>query len=91
LPTAPENLGDVATIESNHDRYLGPLRLPNCEVNVVPLMNKDSLEMTDPDRVRKKTCMALEVEKSGLVAWVSSQSVMNPRTEQIRPGVLSHK
>jgi hypothetical protein len=51
LPTAPENLGDVANIESKHDRYLDPLRLPNCQVNVVPLMNKDSLEMTDPDRV----------------------------------------
>jgi hypothetical protein len=27
------------------------LRLPECEFNVVPLMNKDSLEMTDEDRL----------------------------------------
>jgi L-asparaginase len=27
------------------------LRLSDCEVNVVPLMNKDSLEMTEVDRV----------------------------------------
>jgi L-asparaginase/Glu-tRNA(Gln) amidotransferase subunit D len=30
---------------------LALLRLPECEVNVVPLINKDSLEMTDQDRV----------------------------------------
>jgi hypothetical protein len=27
------------------------LRLPECEVNVVAITNKDSLEMTDPDRL----------------------------------------
>jgi L-asparaginase len=27
------------------------LRLPDAEINIVPLMNKDSLEMTDPDRM----------------------------------------
>jgi L-asparaginase len=31
-------------------RYLGRLRLPDCDVRVTPLMNKDSLEMTDADR-----------------------------------------
>ena len=46
-----ERTGTVANVESKLDRYLGLLRLPNCEVNVVPLMNKDSLEMTDQDRV----------------------------------------
>jgi L-asparaginase len=46
-----EQNGSVSNIESKIDRYLGLLRLPDCEVNVVPLMNKDSLEMTDQDRV----------------------------------------
>ncbi len=46
-----ENTGLVANVESKIDRYLRLLRLPDCEVNVVPLMNKDSLEMTDQDRV----------------------------------------
>ncbi len=46
-----ERTGTVANVESKLDRYLGLLRLPNCGVNVVPLMNKDSLEMTDQDRV----------------------------------------
>ena len=43
--------GSVSNVDSKIDRYLGRLRLPDCEVNVVPLMNKDSLEMSDQDRV----------------------------------------
>lgn len=46
-----ERTGTVQNLDSKIDRYLGLLRLPDCEVNVVPLMNKDSLEMTDRDRV----------------------------------------
>jgi L-asparaginase len=46
-----ERSGDVANVESKIDRYLSHLRLPDCEVNIVPLMNKDSLEMTEEDRV----------------------------------------
>ena len=46
-----EQTGSVANVDTKIDRYLKLLRLPDCEVNVVPLMNKDSLEMTDADRV----------------------------------------
>jgi L-asparaginase len=46
-----EQTGSVTNTESKIDRYLRLLRLPETEVNVVPLMNKDSLEMTDQDRV----------------------------------------
>jgi L-asparaginase len=46
-----EQTGSVANVDSKIDRYLRLLRLPDCNVNVVPLMNKDSLEMTDADRV----------------------------------------
>jgi len=45
-----EQTGSVANVGSKIDRYLRLLRLPDVEVIVVPLMNKDSLEMTDPDR-----------------------------------------
>jgi hypothetical protein len=45
-----ERSGTVQNLESKIDRYLALLRLPDCEVNVVPVMNKDSLEMTDQDR-----------------------------------------
>lgn len=46
-----EKNGAVQNLDNKIDRYLRLLRLPETEVNVVPLMNKDSLEMTDADRV----------------------------------------
>ena len=45
-----EKTSTVENLYNQIDRYLGRLRLPDCEVRVVPLMNKDSLEMTDVDR-----------------------------------------
>ena len=46
-----EHTGRVSNVSSKIDRYLGLLRLPDVEVNVVPLMNKDSLELSDADRI----------------------------------------
>jgi L-asparaginase len=45
-----EQTGEVRNLDSKIDRYLGLLRLPDAEVRVVPLMNIDSLNMTDDDR-----------------------------------------
>lgn len=45
-----ERNGAVENLNNKIDRYLRLLRLPETEVNVVALMNKDSLEMTDQDR-----------------------------------------
>ena len=45
-----EQTSTVENVDSKIDRYLGRLRLPDCDVRVTPLMNKDSLEMTDADR-----------------------------------------
>ena len=45
-----EQSSTVENLDNQIDRYLGRLRLPDCEVRVMPLMNKDSLEMTDADR-----------------------------------------
>ena len=45
-----EQTSTVENLDSKIDRYLGRLRLPDCDVRVTPLMNKDSLEMTDADR-----------------------------------------
>jgi|SRR5579862_425534 len=46
-----EQSGSVANVETKIPRYLSRLRLPDLNINVVPLMNKDSLEMTDKDRL----------------------------------------
>ena len=45
-----EQTSTVENLDNRIDRYLSRLRLPDCDVSVVPLMNKDSLEMTDADR-----------------------------------------
>ena len=45
-----EQLGMVLNQESRVGEYLKRLRLPDCDVRVIPLMNKDSLEMTPEDR-----------------------------------------
>ena len=45
-----EQTSTVENLDNQIHRYLGRLRLPDCDVHVVPLMNKDSLEMTDADR-----------------------------------------
>lgn len=45
-----ERSGSVVNLNSKIERYLGALRLPDLEVNVIPLLNKDSLEMSDSDR-----------------------------------------
>jgi L-asparaginase len=45
-----ERTGSVENTGTKIDRYLRLLRLPDTEVRVTPLMNKDSLEMTAQDR-----------------------------------------
>jgi len=45
-----EQTGSVANFDNRIHRYLQLLRLPDTEVKVVPLLNKDSLEKSDSDR-----------------------------------------
>ena len=45
-----EQRGSVENVENRIESYLARLRLPDLEVGVTRLMNKDSLEMTDADR-----------------------------------------
>jgi len=45
-----EQTSTIENLDNKIDRYLGRLRLPDCDIRVMPLMNKDSLEMTDADR-----------------------------------------
>ena len=45
-----EQSGSIQNIGSKVDRYLSQLRLPDAGIDVMPLMNKDSLDMTDADR-----------------------------------------
>ena len=45
-----EKSGQVENQVAKIDRYLQYLRLPDMQIEVTPLMNKDSLEMTADDR-----------------------------------------
>jgi L-asparaginase len=45
-----EQSGQVENQMAKIDRYLQSLRLPDMQIEVTPLMNKDSLEMTANDR-----------------------------------------
>jgi L-asparaginase len=47
-----EQTGNVQNLDNKIDRYFRMLRLPDSEIQVTHLMNKDSLEMTDADRER---------------------------------------
>ena len=47
-----EQTGNVQNIDSKIERYFRQLRLPDAEIQITHLMNKDSLEMTDQDRAR---------------------------------------
>jgi L-asparaginase len=63
-----EQQGVVANLDGKIDRYLRLLRLPDSEVRVVPLMNIDSLDMTDADRARiLETVKGLLPEKAPIL------------------------
>lgn len=47
-----EQTGAVQNLDNKIDRYFRLLRLPDADIQVTHLMNKDSLEMTDADRER---------------------------------------
>jgi L-asparaginase len=47
-----ESSGQVENVAQKIDRYLQLLRLPGLQIEIVPLMNKDSLLMTEDDRER---------------------------------------
>ncbi len=43
--------GQVRNLDGKIDRYLSLLRLPDLDIETIRLMNKDSLELTDADRM----------------------------------------
>ena len=47
-----EQTGNVQNLDSKIERYFRLLRLPDTDIQITHLMNKDSLEMTDADRAR---------------------------------------
>lgn len=57
--TYQEQLGKVLNFSNKIGDYLKQLRLPDADVHVIPILNKDSLEMTAEERAG----LVAEVEK----------------------------
>jgi L-asparaginase len=62
-----EQSGQVENLGAKIDRYLQSLRLPDAQIEVTPLMNKDSLEMTDDDRVLVLAVVRVEAAEAPVV------------------------
>jgi len=65
-----EQSGAVVNRAAKLDRYLRMLRLPDTEIRSIYLMNKDSLEMTDADRVEVRDRVA-EIVSEGAPVVIS--------------------
>jgi L-asparaginase len=75
-----EQTGSVQNLDNKIDRYLRLLRLPDSEVRVMPLMNKDSLEMTDAARaVILKTVKDLLPENAPIVITHGTDTMVATR------------
>lgn len=78
--------GTVLNTESKVERYLKQLRLPGCELRVIPVMNKDSLEMmTEPDRRR------LAAELTSLLPNGHPVIVIHRTDTMVETGLYIHK
>ena len=62
-----EQRGVVENRVSKLDRYLRMLRLPESDICSIPLMNKDSLEMTDADRAAIAAAVAASAARHVIV------------------------
>ena len=80
-----EQTGQVENLTAKIDRYLQLLRLPDAGIEVMPLMNKDSLEMTEEDRelilaaVRRKILEAPVVITHGTDTMVETGRLLKQR------------
>jgi L-asparaginase len=89
-----EQTGQVENLGAKIDRYLQLLRLPDAQIEVTPLMNKDSLEMIDEDRelvlavVRLKINEAPVVITHGTDTMVDTGRLLKARLPDLRYPVI---
>jgi L-asparaginase len=62
-----EQSGTVQNVFARINQYVERLRLPDTHIDVFPLMNKDSLEMTDPDREQILEAVASRIADAPVV------------------------
>lgn len=89
-----EQSGQVENLVAKIDRYLQSLRLPDAQIDVTALMNKDSLEMTNEDRelvfavVRAKISTAPVVITHGTDTMVETGHLLKSRLGKIQYPVV---
>jgi L-asparaginase len=89
-----EQTGQVENLTAKVDRYLQQLRLPDAQIDVTPLMNKDSLEMTEEDRetvlavVKEKVCDAPVVITHGTDTMVVTGQLLKQRLNDLKVPVI---
>src|SRR5580700_846213 len=71
-----EQAGTVVNDASKIGQYLDLLRLPDTDVQVVPVMNKDSLEMTAGDRAELVARMATLLPAAGPIVITHGTDTM---------------
>jgi L-asparaginase len=89
-----EQTGQVENLVAKIDRYLRQLRLPDARIEVTPLMNKDSLEMTEDDRelvlsvVKEKIVDAPVVITHGTDTMVATGRLLKQRLTELKYPVI---
>lgn len=89
-----ERSGQVENQAAKIDRYLQSLRLPDSHIEVAPLMNKDSMEMTEEDRelvlavVRVKAAEAPVIVTHGTDTMVETGRLLKARLSGLRFPVI---
>jgi L-asparaginase len=89
-----EQSGQVENVSAQINRYLQTLRLPELKIEVTPLMNKDSLEMTDEDRdmvrmvVRARAAEAPVVITHGTDTMVETGKLLKAKIRPLRHPVI---
>jgi L-asparaginase len=89
-----EQTGQVENLTAKIDRYLRQLRLPEARIDVTPLMNKDSLEMTEEDReivlaaVRARVAEAPVVITHGTDTMVQTGRMLKQRLGDLKYPII---
>lgn len=86
-----EQSGQVENLVAKIDRYLQQLRLPDAETEVTPLMNKDSLEMTEEDRELVLATVKARIHEAPVVITHGTDTMVETgRLLKQRLGAIEH-
>jgi L-asparaginase len=82
-----EQSGNMENVVARINQYVEQLRLPDTEIDVTQLMNKDSLEMTDEDRLRILEAVLARIADSPVVITHGTDTMVE--TGRLLKGRLS--